>query len=59
MNVGFIASRDGLNLVTIHYKVTFIEHIIITTIIGGVLYVAKNHVAMIKQSIKLQLGHVI
>jgi len=48
MNIRLIASRDGLDLVAVDYKEAFIKQIIITTIIGGVLYVAKNYVAMIE-----------
>jgi len=48
MNIRLIASRDGLNLVAIYYKKTFIEHIIITTVVSRVFYVAENYVTMIE-----------
>ena len=44
MNVRLIASRNGLNLIAIYYKVTFIEHILIATVISRVFYIAKNYV---------------
>lgn len=48
MNIRLIAPRDGLDLVAVYYKEAFIKQIIITTVVGRVLYVAKNYVAMIE-----------
>ena len=46
MNIRFITSRYGLNLVAVYYKVSFIEQVIITTVIGWIFYVAENYVTM-------------
>lgn len=48
MNIRLITSRDGFDLVAVYYKEAFIKQIIITTIVGRVFYVAKDHVAMIE-----------
>lgn len=48
MNIRLITSGNGLNLVAVYYKETFIEQILIATIVGRVLYVAKNDVTMIE-----------
>ena len=53
MNVRLVASRDGLDLVAIYYKITFIKHILIATVVSRVIYIAKNNVTMIEQNIKL------
>lgn len=46
MNIRLITSRYGFNLVAVYYKISFIEQVIITTIVGGVFYVAENYVTM-------------